>query len=376
LIHTTLDGLIARVLQEDARKYDLLADTRRMSVSEHLFDLENESDTKDVLLSIDGDGSDGIEELRLSDHALGQMATDLGIPKRYFDRMRDKSFDLFRTNVHHWLYQEPNRRMVRAYRDLPTFTQDGHVAVNLDKGPATGRAWLSDRYRRLDNVEIATKLLPEFDRLSEEVQFHNAAITDTKFYLRAVFPRLTAEIKVGDAVQWGVQIRNSEVGAGTFAIESFVNRLVCMNGMVVSKILNARHIGKRLDESLSDEAIQADDHAFWLAARDVLRASISEVEFEKVVATLRETTDGEQITAPIAATERLAKAYSLSDGEKEAVLLSLAANGDFSRWGALNAVTATAQSSDSFDRRVELEEIGWSIADLAPKEWSRIAVST
>src|SRR5262249_10629138 len=165
---------------------------------------------------------------------------------------------------------------------------------------------------------------------------HTSAITDTKFYLRAVFPRLTAEVKVGDAVQWGIQVRNSEVGAGTFAIESFVNRLVCTNGMIVAKVLNARHIGKRLDESLSDEAIQADDHAFWLAARDVLRASISEVEFEKVISVLRNTTDGERITAPIAATERLAKAYSLSDGEKEAVLLSLAQGGDFSRWGALN----------------------------------------
>jgi hypothetical protein len=274
--------------------------------------------------------------------------------------MRETSFDLFQTNVHHWLYNEPNRRMIRARREGET---------------GTARAWLSDRYRRLDNIEIATKLLPEFDRLSEEVQFHNAAITEEKFYLRAVFPRLTAEIKVGDAVQWGVQIRNSEVGSGTFAIESFVNRLVCTNGMVVGKILNARHVGKRLDESLSDEAIVADDHAFWLAARDVLRASINEAEFDKVIAVLRDSTDGEKITAPIAATERLAKAYSLSDGEKESVLVSLASGGDFSRWGALNAVTATAQTLDSFDRRVELEEIGWSIADLAPKEWNRIAVS-
>src|SRR5262249_48956157 len=145
--------------------------------------------------------------------------------------------------------------------------------------------------------EIATKLLPVFDRLSEEVTFHNAAITESRFYLRAVFPRLTAEVKVGDAVQWGVQIRNSEVGMGTFAIESFVNRLLCTNGMVVTKILNARHIGKRLGDSLSDEAIAADDHAFWLAARDELTAAVNEAEFEKVLQVLRNTTDGERITA-------------------------------------------------------------------------------
>jgi len=359
LIHTTLDGLIQRVLDEDSKKYDLLADTRRMSVYEYA----EEDDTKDVVLTIDPIGEGQLEELTLSDHALGQMATDLGIPKRYFDRMKVEAFDLFKSNVHHWLYKEPNRRMIRAR------TNGGGLK------PATARAWLSDRYRRIDNVEIAAKLLPEFERVNEQVTFHNAAVTDTKFYLRAVFPRLTAEVKVGDAVQWGVQVRNSEVGAGTFAIESFVLRLQCTNGMVVAKVLNARHIGKRLDESLSDEAIKADDHAFWLAARDVLRASISEVEFEKVISVLRNTTDGERITAPIAATERLAKAYSLSDGEKEAVLLSLAQGGDFSRWGALNAVTATAQTLSDFDRRVELEEIGWSIADLTPKEWSRIAVS-
>jgi hypothetical protein len=354
LIHTTLDTLIARVLDEDSKKYDLLADTRRMSVSE-----EGEDDTKYVALTIDQNG-DGLEELMLSDHTLGQMANDLNIPKRYFDRMRDKSFDLFRTNVHHWLYAEPNRRMVRARRGTDT---------------STARAWLSDRYRRLDNIEIATKLLPEFERLGTDVQFHNAAITEEKFYLRAVFPRLTAEVKVGEPVQWGVQIRNSEVGSGTFAIESFVNVLACMNGMVVGKVLNARHIGKRLDDVLSDEAVRADDVAFWLAARDTLRASINEVEFDKVIAVLRDSTDGTKITAPVAATERLAKAYSLSDGEKEAVLLSLATGGDFSRWGALNAVTATAQTVESFDRRVELEGIGWDVASLTDREWSRIAVS-
>lgn len=244
-----------------------------------------------------------------------------------------------------------------------------------DGGLATGRAWLSDRYRRLDNIEIATKLLPEFDRLDEEVVFHNASISDERFYLRAVFPRMTKEVKVGDAVQWGVQIKNSEVGAAQFSIDSFVNRLVCINGMVVAKVMSARHVGKRLGDHLSDEAIRADDKAFWLAARDELRNALSETQFETVVQTLRTTTEGAKIEAPIAATERLASAFSLSDGEKEAVLTSLAANGDFTRWGALNAITAAAQTVESFDRRVEMEEIGWSLATTSTREWERIAVA-
>jgi len=98
VIHTTLDGLIARVLDEDSKKYDLLADTRRMSVSSEL----TVNDTEDVILTIDQDGD--IEELQLSEHALSQMSADLGIPKRYFDRMKVEAFDLFKSNAHHWLY--------------------------------------------------------------------------------------------------------------------------------------------------------------------------------------------------------------------------------------------------------------------------------
>ena len=356
MVITTLDSLIERVMAEDAKKYDFLADTRRMSVS---ITEKTEDEGPRLLLNVDESGV--AETFHVSDHARGQMATDLGIPKRYFDRMVETAPELLKQNTHHWLYAEPTRRMIRARTQQPEL-------------PAA-RAWLSDRYRRLDNIEIARKLLPEFDRLSEEVVFHNASVTDEKFYLRATFPRLTSEVKVGEPVQWGVQIKNSEVGAATFAIESFVLTLACTNGMVVGKVLNARHIGKRLDESLSDEAIQADDRAFWLAARDMLRASISETEFEKVISTLRETTDGVRITAPIAATERLAKEFSLSEAEQEAVLTSLASGGDFSRWGALSAITNAAQTVESFDRRVEMEEMGWSLATATNREWERIAVA-
>ena len=352
MIHESPASFIERVIEQHGRQHDVLADTRRMSV-------DVVTDTTTVELSLDGE--QGVETFAPSGHMLGQMATDLGIPKRYFDRMRDDAPELFKRNVHHWLYEEPKKRMIRSYKTTDTTN--------------TGRAWLSDRYRRLDNIEIATKLLPEFERLPSEAVFHNASISDERLYVRAVFPKMEAEVKVGAPVQWGVQIRNSEVGAATFAIESFLLVLACTNGMVVDKVMNTRHIGKRLNDVLSDEAVKADDHAFWLAARDTLRASIDEAAFESVIATLREATEGEKITSPIAATKRLASTFSLSDEEHEAVLLNLANGGDMSRWGALNAVTATAHTVKSFDRGVELEEMGWTIAELSRRDWDKIAVA-
>jgi hypothetical protein len=64
--------------------------------------------------------------------------------------------------------------MVRAYRE-----ESGNV----------GRAWMSDKYKRLDNVEVASGCFPS-STSSTDVEFHQAAITDTKLYIRATFPRI------------------------------------------------------------------------------------------------------------------------------------------------------------------------------------------
>ncbi len=347
--YETLDTLIERIVEEREAQVDMLADTRRMSA-----DVEE----GEVWLSVDE--GETVTSMMMSPHAQGQMATDLEIPKRYFDRMAENAPELFQRNVHHWLYAKPKRKMLRAR------TVD-------EGGTLHGRAWLSDSYRRLDNIEIATRLLPEFDRLPEKVQFHNASVTDETFYLRATFPSMERAVKVGDTVRWGVQIRNSEVGAAQFKIESFMLRLVCTNGMVGAKVMNARHVGKRLGENLSDEAIRADDKAFWLAARDELRAALDQTAFEAAVAQLTDAANSVKVQSTPEATKRLAKTFSLTDAEQDMVLTNFALGGDITRWGALNAVTATAKTAENFDRGVELEEIGWSIAGMTTREGERIA---
>lgn len=350
--YETLEGVIARVVDEDSRKRDMIADTRSMSLST--------ATTSTLLVDLEDAPTETFE---LGDHALGQLSNDVGIPKRYFDRMRTDAPDLFRTNVHHWLGDEPNRRMIRGRRN--------------DDGTYTGRAWLSDRYRRLDNIEIAKTLLPEFSNLGTEVKFHNAAVTESSFYLRATFPGMQSAVKVGDPVTWGVQIRNSEVGAGMFKISGFVLRLVCTNGMTTTSELNARHVGRRLDEEgiFEDETLAADDTAFWLAARDTLRAAISETRFLEVVEQLRSTTETERMIRPIEATKVLGSRFALTEGEQEDVIRHLFVANDLTQWGALNAITRAAQDRESFERQAELEGIGWDLANLPAQEWAKVAAA-
>ncbi len=95
------------------------------------------------------------------------------------------------------------------------------------------RAFLSNRYRRLDNFQLAETLLPVLGEQEIDLKRSSFAITDTKMFMKVVFPRVSGEVRVDDVVQSGVLITNSEVGAGVLRITPLVFRLVCLNGMVV-----------------------------------------------------------------------------------------------------------------------------------------------
>ena len=77
----------------------------------------------------------------MTDHAHGQIADRVGIPKRYYDQMKAEAPALLADNVNHWFQETPERRMIG--------TLDGQA-----------RAFLSDRYRRIDNEQIADAVLP------------------------------------------------------------------------------------------------------------------------------------------------------------------------------------------------------------------------
>ena len=158
-----------------------------------------------------------------------QLADKLKIPFAYFERMREEQPVLLDRNVNTWLQSEDERRMLR--------TLDGKV-----------RAVLSDRYRRLDNYDLAESVLPILQQLPE-VRFESVELTDTRMYLKCVTPRLTHEMARGDIVQAGVVISNSEVGQGTLSVQPMLFRLVCLNGLIAAdRTLRKTHVGRSLGQ--------------------------------------------------------------------------------------------------------------------------------
>ena len=97
----------------------------------------------------------------------------------------------------------------------------------------TARAFLSNRYRRIDNLDIAGIVLPVLQEM-EGMHFESCQLTDSRMYIKVVNTRLEAEVVPGDIVQSGIIISNSEVGLGSVSIQPLVYRLVCSNGMVVN----------------------------------------------------------------------------------------------------------------------------------------------
>lgn len=301
-------------------------------------------------------GVNGGERFAAAELTHNQIGEYLGIPMPFYRRIRQDHPDLLDVNVNRLLQARPDteRRMLR--------TIDGQA-----------RAFLSDRYRRLDNYDLLDAILPDLASRSD-LQFVSCEVTETKMYLKIVSDKLTRDVAVGDTVRVGLQITNSEVGLGGVVVQPFSERLVCLNGAVHPNFgMRKNHVGRGvqitedIQELFADETLQADDKAFYLKVRDVTRATLSETVLEKVVAQMREA-NGIRIEGdPTAAVEELSNRYRLNQAEKGGVLRHLIEGHSLSLWGMTNAITAVANDVEDYDRSSDLQALGGQLLAL-PRE--------
>lgn len=348
----TLTELAQEIERQNNAKRDYLVDTTQLTMGLDV--------TGEVRLDI----ADSAHTFGLNEVAHQQIGQQMGIPLPYYRRMLSDAPGLLATNVNHWMRNrdeaaKERRRMVRT----------------LDN---TARAFLSDRYRRIDNYEIANIVLPILGEI-KDVQIASCEVTDRKLYIKAVNPRLQADVTPGDVVQSGVCITNSEVGLGSFEATPLVYRLVCSNGMVVNDAAQKRrHIGAKAQQGedyalYADETIAADDRAFMLKVRDTVRSIVDATQFDKVVAMMQEAREAKITAESIPAfVELTAKEYAIGKKESESVLSYLIHGGDLSLYGLSNAVTRFSQDVPSYDRASELESIGYDVLSMPAKKWKQL----
>lgn len=121
----------------------------------------------------------GNTPFQLNENAHRQLGLQLKIPAPYYERMRAENPGLLMANVNGWFQQSPDtRRMVR--------TLDG-----------TARAILSDRYRRINNYEVAQTVLPIISEM-QGARIESCELTDFDVVNRAVDFKQVDEILNGE----------------------------------------------------------------------------------------------------------------------------------------------------------------------------------
>ncbi len=332
--------------QRKARK-DFIADTRKLS-------FQMNGATPLLLM----DTKEGLQNYAVGELAEQQIAARLQIPYKYYQKMRELYPALLEENVNGWLHRTPEKRMIRIL--------DGHV-----------RAFLSDRYRRLDHLELCEAVLPIIQEM-KDAEIKSCEITEEHMYIKVVNRSLQADIQVGDAVQAGFVISNSEVGLGSLRVEPLVYRLVCRNGLIAKDYSQKRyHVGRQIQgddsayELYSDETLKQDDKAFFMKVQDTVRAAVDETKFQLLVERMKQAVDTPLMKKVPEEVKELSDRFLLNEDERQQIMEELFHSSDYTTYGLMNAVTAVGRKADTYERATYLERVGGDILSSLPTHTDR-----
>lgn len=362
-----------RSLQDIAAELERQRDTRKDYIAP-----QGAVEAKVVEGEVVLDGINGTP-LGVTNFAHRQFADHLGVPQKYYDRMRTEQPELLTTNLNTWLKADGNsKRMVR--------TLDGKV-----------RAFLSPKFRPLDNYDLATAVLPAL--LERKVQILSAELTDTRMYLKGILPELSDELPEG--LQFGVGhanvaggnmvgrtgrlvsaivISNSEVGAGTLRVEPSVFTTWCTNLAVMAEAaMKKYHVGRAFEadtnyEVFRDETRAADDKAFFLKVVDVTNAAFDQKVWDAAIAQIREAGKIQIVSTELPkVVEVLVKQLALPERASGGILTALARNGDLTKWGLSSAVTQVANDFPDYEGATQLEHAGGTILAMEGRRWEEVS---
>lgn len=382
-----LNELAGQLEAQVARKRDVVLDSRMLT----------------MLTARNDDGTGGITDLDIPDESAvmptdlfhRQLGTHLGLRAELYDRLRRKHPGLYDHLVNGLLREAPSRQLIRMYKD----------GAGPDGRDGIARAFLSERYLRIDNYDLAKVALPIIGRLGADLRI-DAHLGEDKMYLKVVVPGGAVDLNdyrravdwdalrrqygahhmfndgtgPADYVQPGFLIENSEVGAGALRVSQLVFRVACSNGLIVSHAVQRRHVGTVIggDDAGTiwrSDTVEAIDNAIRLKVRDAIAQTVDETSFALICQQFAEAGATRPIDRPVEAMKVVTRQVDLTEREGNDVLTFLLGGGDLTKFGMVNAITAMAQTVDSYERSVELESVASTVMDWNAGEWDRVAVT-
>jgi hypothetical protein len=387
----SLSALLQKVQDQASRAADYLAPTNDL--------LKSTTEDGKPQIIVEQRGGEPTQFFDVNDVAFGQIASHADIDTRTARRLQSRYPAEFDGLVNAIWQNEPAVRMIRTHHNVTeqpaTF---GGVGLNVPprsqwndaKNPnGTVRAFVSDKFKTFDNVNLLEAALPQLMDNPAAFQVVNADVTEKRLYLR-----LKSLVQTGtgaalnDLMANGIGLQNSEVGAGSVSVYQIAWTLACLNGMQTQNKTRSSHITSARDTDdwglLSDQAKDADNKALELKIRDLVGAYSSRDAFDQVIEQMKNAAadiiDGVAVEKT-AVVESLGKVMQLTKKEKSNVLDGLLdtigqagyENGKpLSRATLINAVTAVSHKADTDD--VDMwQQRGGQLLNMKPADWNRVA---
>jgi hypothetical protein len=255
-------------------------------------------------------------------------------------------------------------KMIRTFR--PTTEEKGLV-----------RNIMSDSYYRLDNHEVANTVLQALgdDFTNHNISYKSLALTDELMHIKITKKTMIADLKKDDPVEFGIAIRNSDIGRSSFTISPFIFRLVCTNGMIREDNRYSRmhrtgksnnHSSLLSEHQLSNETRSLHDQAMLSEVKDIINHFLTDDFMTEQLNILR-AAQGEEVKNPEKTVQVLAQRFGYSEALQKDIFHDLLQSNDFTKFGVSQSITQVAHQSENvtgYNQSTQLEQDGFSILSM------------
>lgn len=309
------------------------------------------------------------------------IANKLEIPLPYLRKMREKRVDLLDANVNGWLHGADGKSGDRTFL-IRAFKPDSPGEHGI------ARAFLSDRFKPIDNLDVLTAILQGVREVNVDVKIAGCDLSERRMSIRFVAPEVVAYAKellkhyrspftgkygMDNPLVWaGLAASNSETGNGAFGITPRMELQVCKNGMTITKdALREVHLGGKLDEGVISWSEETQNQAVQLIVaktRDAVKTFL-DVDYMTGVIAEMEKKSGRELSGyeggAMTAVGVVCKKLSFDQATTQGVLDYFIKGADTTAGGMMQAVTAYAQTVEDPDKAAALEDSGVRALELA-----------